>query len=134
MKERNEILALGNGSVMRCIFTASDSFEYGKDYVTNTAMFCGMRDIEIDRYSLNYHRNGYFGIMAYCILARFVLVRDSKGRYAKRSRYMDQKSRDNGNKPDLRRLRRYVRQMLKNDSPRSYEYKVLNRLVRSLGK
>lgn len=134
MENEKAILSLGNGSVMRCIFTASDSFNVGEDYVTNTAIFCGMPDIEIDRYSVNYHRNGYFGIIGAEMIAKFVMIRDNSGRYVKRSRYMDQKSRDNGNKPDLRRLRRYVRQMLKNDKPGSYEYNVIKRLSRSLGK
>lgn len=132
---QKEILALGNGSVMRCIMTQSSAFERGKDYVTNTAIFCGLPDIEIDRYSVNYHRNGYFGIEGCSMYAKFIMIKDSKGRYVKRSRYMDMSaSRNNGKDPDLRRMRRYVRQMLKNDSPRSYEYKVLNRLARSLGK
>lgn len=131
METRKEILALGNGSIMRCIFTASDSFHVGEDYATNTAMFCGLPDIEIDRYSVNYHRNGYFGIEGHCLLAKFVLIRDNSGRYVKRARYLELTSRPSG-KQDKRRLRRYVSQMLKNDNPGSYEHRVINRLYRNL--
>lgn len=127
---------VGGGAVMRCIFTDSYDFEHGKDYVTEGSSFCGYPDVEInDGYSLNYHKNGYYGVEGSRIIAKFIMIKDRKGRYVKRSRYMDMcKSRNNGKIQDMRRLRRYVRQMLKTHGVHEHGYKVLKDLTRNAGK
>lgn len=129
MKNRKQILKLGNGSVMRCTYSDVPDFNVGKTYKTNRAKLFGrMPDIEIDLYSVNYHNSGYFGIEGERMYAKFVVVKDSKGRYTKRDTF---RSTTNG---DMRRLRRYVRHMLKSSVPGSYEYKILKEVTRNAGK
>lgn len=127
---------VGGGAVMRCIMSDAYDFEVRKDYVTENSSFCGYPDVEInDGYSLNYHKHGYYGVEGARVIAKFVMIKDRKGRYVKRSRYMDMmKSRNNGNSPDYRRLRRYVRQMLKTHGVREHGYKALKDLTRNAGK
>lgn len=128
MENRKQILKLGNGSVMRCTYSDVPDFDVGKTYKTNTNIFCGMPDIEINLYSVNYHNSGYFGIEGDRMYAKFVVVKDSKGRYTKRDTF---RSIPNG---DMRRLRRYVRQMLKSSVPGSHDYKILKEVTRNAGK
>lgn len=132
---KKEILKLGKGSVMRCINSDLNCFKVGENYITGKRLFIGNRHIGIGRFIVNYHKNGYFGIDDLSgVIARFVLVKDSKGRYAKHdTKPNPHKDRRNG-KRDARRFRRYARQMLKRDKPGTLEYKVISNLARNVGK
>lgn len=81
-------------------------------------------------FSLNYQRYRYYGVEGASIYAKFIMLKDNKGRYVKHDtqpRHV-QKQRRNG-KADKRRFRRYVRQLMKTQmSP--LERKVFGRLSR----
>lgn len=129
-KELNEHDA---GYVMVCVMSDSQAFEVGKKYVTekSSIKLCGQGCPDINGgWSLNYQRYRYYGVEgATSIYARFIMLKDNKGRYVKHDTRPDPyKERSNG-KRDLRRLRRYVRQLMKTQmSP--IERKVLGRLSR----
>lgn len=129
-KELNEHDA---GYVMVCVMSDSQAFEVGKKYVTekSSIKLCGQGCPDINGgWSLNYQRYRYYGVEgATSIYARFIMLKDNKGRYVKHDTRPDPyKERSNG-KRDLRRFRRYVRQLMKTQmSP--IERKVLGRLSR----
>ena len=122
------------GYVMVCIMSDSQDFEVGKKYVTekSSIKLCGHGCPDINGgWSLNYQRYRYYGVEgATSIYAKFIMLKDNKGRYVKHDtqpRHV-QKQRRNG-KADKRRFRRYVRQLMK--TPMSQlERKVFGRLSR----
>lgn len=129
-KELNEHDA---GYVMVCVMSDSQAFQVGKRYTTekSSIKFCGQGCPDInDGWALNYQRYRYYGVEGTRILAKFVMLKDNKGRYVKHDtqpRHV-QKQRRNG-KADKRRFRRYVRQLMKTQmSP--LERKVFGRLSR----
>lgn len=137
MKTR-EILLNATGATLRCINSDSWAFEIGKDYKTRGAMLAGLPDVEIGAlgFSLNGYKGGFYKVEGSDrTIARFVMIKDGKGRYVKRSRYLDMmRSRKHGNIQDYRRLRRYARQMLKNDAPGSFSWTTIKGLSRNAGK
>lgn len=121
------------GYVMVCIMSDSQDFEVGKKYVTekSSIKLCGDGCPDINGgFSLNYQRYRYYGVEGASIYAKFIMLKDNKGRYVKHDtqpRHV-QKQRRNG-KADKRRFRRYVRQLMK--TPMSQlERKVFGRLSR----
>lgn len=129
-KELNEHDA---GYVMVCVMSDSQAFQVGKRYTTekSSIKLCGQGCPDINGgWSLNYQRYRYYGVEgATSIYARFIMLKDNKGRYVKHDTRTDPyKERSNG-KRDLRRFRRYVRQLMKTQmSP--IERKVFGRLSR----
>nr|DAI80173.1 MAG TPA: hypothetical protein [Caudoviricetes sp.] len=122
------------GYVMVCIMSDVPAFQVGKKYITETSSIKiggqGCPDIN-GGWSLNYQRYRYYGVEGVRgIYAKFVMLKDNKGRYVKhdtQGRHV-QKMRRNG-KTDPRRFRRYVRQLMK--TPMSpFEQRVFGRLVR----
>lgn len=121
------------GYVMVCIMSEIPAFQVGKRYTTEKGSIKlfgdGCPDIN-GGWSLNYQRYRYYGVEGVSIYAKFVMLKDNKGRYVKHDtqpRHV-QKMRRNG-KTDPRRFRRYVRQLMK--TPMSdFERKVFGRLVR----
>ena len=130
-KELNEHDA---GYVMVCVMSDSQAFQVGKRYTTekSSIKLCGQGCPDINGgWALNYQRYRYYGVEgATSIYAKFVMLKDNKGRYVKHDtqpRHV-QKQRRNG-KADKRRFRRYVRQLMKTQmSP--LERKVFGRLSR----
>lgn len=122
------------GYVMVCVMSDSQAFQVGKRYTTekSSIKLCGQGCPDINGgWSLNYQRYRYYGVEgATSIYAKFIMLKDNKGRYVKHDtqpRYV-QKQRRNG-KADKRRFRRYVRQLMKTQmSP--LERKVFGRLSR----
>lgn len=122
-----------SGYVMVCIMSDSQGFQVGKKYVTEKGSIKlggeGCPDIN-GGWALNYQRYRYYGVEGATIYAKFVMLKDNRGRYVKHDtqpRHV-QKFRRNG-KADPRRFRRYVRQLMK--TPMSdFERKVFGRLVR----
>lgn len=129
-KELNEHDA---GYVMVCIMSDSQAFQVGKRYTTekSSIKFCGQGCPDInDGWALNYQRYRYYGVEGTRILAKFVMLKDNKGRYVKHDTLgrNTQKMRRNG-KIDPRRFRRFVHQLMK--TPMSQlERKVFGRLSR----
>lgn len=130
-KELNEHDA---GYVMVCVMSDSQAFEVGKKYVTekSSIKLCGQGCPYINGgWSLNYQRYRYYGVEgAISIYAKFIMLKDNKGRYVKHDTLgrSTQKMRRNG-KIDPRRFRRFVRQLMK--TPMSQlERKVFGRLSR----
>lgn len=129
-KELNEHDA---GYVMVCIMSEIPAFQVGKRYTTEKSSIKlggqGCPDIN-GGFSLNYQRYRYYGVEGASIYAKFIMLKDNKGRYVKHDtqpRHV-QKQRRNG-KADKRRFRRYVRQLMKTQmSP--LERKVFGRLSR----
>lgn len=121
------------GYVMVCIMSEIPSFQVGKRYTTEKGSIQffsqGCPDIG-GGFNLNYQRYRYYGVEGAIIYAKFIMLKDNKGRYVKHDtqpRHV-QKHRRNG-KADLRRFRRYVRQLMKTQmSP--LERKVFGRLSR----
>lgn len=122
------------GYVMVCVMSDSQAFQVGKRYTTekSSIKLCGQGCPDINGgWSLNYQRYRYYGVEgATSIYAKFIMLKDNKGRYVKHDtqpRHV-QKQRRNG-KADKRRFRRYVRQLMK--TPMSpLERKVFGRLSR----
>lgn len=81
-------------------------------------------------FSLNYQRYRYYGVEGASIYAKFIMLKDNKGRYVKHDTLgrNTQKMRRNG-KIDPRRFRRFVRQLMKPQMSQ-LEHKVFGRLVR----
>lgn len=130
-KELNEHDA---GYVMVCVMSDSPTFQVGKRYTTekSSIKLCGQGCPDIGGgFSLNYQRYRYYGVEgATSIYAKFIMLKDNKGRYVKHDTQPRhaQKQRRNG-KADKRRFRRYVRQLMKTQmSP--LERKVFGRLSR----
>ena len=128
-KELNEHDA---GYVMVCVMSDIPAFQVGKRYTTEKCSIkvCGIGCPDIGGgFSLNYQRYRYYGVEGASIYAKFIMLKDNKGRYVKRDTRPDPyKERSNG-KRDLRRFRRYVRQLMKTQmSP--LERKVFGRLSR----
>lgn len=122
-----------SGYVMVCIMSDSQGFQVGKKYVTEKGSIAlggeGCPDIN-GGWALNYQRYRYYGVEGATIYAKFIMLKDNQGRYVKHDtlRTNNQKFRRNG-KNDLRRFRRFVRQLMK--TPMSdFERKVFGRLVR----
>lgn len=121
------------GYVMVCIMSEIPAFQVGKRYTTEKGSIQffsqGCPDIG-GGFNLNYQRYRYYGVEGTSIYAKFVMLKDNKGRYVKHDtqpRHV-QKHRRNG-KADKRRFRRYVRQLMK--APMSQiERKVFGRLSR----
>ena len=121
------------GYVMVCIMSEIPSFQVGKRYTTEKGHIQffsqGCPDIG-GGFNLNYQRYRYYGVEGLSIYAKFIMLKDNKGRYVKHDtqpRHV-QKHRRNG-KTDLRRFRRFVRQLMK--TPMSpLERKVFGRLSR----
>ncbi|QXV83722.1 hypothetical protein bas09_0077 [Changchunvirus paulsarasin] len=120
------------GYVMKCISSNSHNFIVGKHYPTERCTITdynqGCPDIN-GGFALNYQRGKYYGVEGATMIARFIMVKDNKGRYTKRDTCRKLKE-----KQDFRRMRRYIRQMLKTSERGSYEFKILNSLARRLGK
>ena len=123
------------GYVMVCIMSDVPYFQVGKKYVTEKCslkmfgMGWGCPDIG-GGFSLNYQRHRYYGVEGVSIYAKFIMLKDNKGRYVKHDTLGSntRKMRRNG-KIDPRRFRRFVRQLMK--TPMSpFERKVFGRLVR----
>lgn len=129
-KELNEHDA---GYVMVCVMSDSQAFQVGKRYTTekSSIKFCGQGCPDINGgWALNYQRYRYYGVEGTRILAKFVMLKDNKGRYVKHDTLGSntQKMRLKG-KIDPRRFRRFVRQLMK--TPMSpLERKVFGRLSR----
>ena len=134
MRNCKELNEHDSGYVMVCVMSDSQAFEVGKKYVTEkcSIKLCGQGCPDINGgWSLNYQRYRYYGVEgATSIYAKFIMLKDNKGRYVKHDtqpRHV-QKQRRNG-KADKRRFRRYVRQLMKTQmSP--LERKVFGRLSR----
>lgn len=134
MRNCKELNEHDSGYVMVCVMSDSQAFEVGKKYVTekSSIKLCGQGCPDINGgWSLNYQRYRYYGVEgATSIYAKFIMLKDNKGRYVKHDtqpRHV-QKQRRNG-KADKRRFRRYVRQLMK--TPMSdFERKVFGRLSR----
>ena len=129
-KELNEHDA---GYVMVCIMSDIPAFQVGKRYATEKGSIKffsqGCPDIG-GGFSLNYQRYRYYGVEGASIYAKFIMLKDNKGRYVKHDTLGSntQKMRRNG-KIDPRRFRRFVRQLMKAQmSP--LERKVFGRLSR----
>lgn len=134
MRNCKELNEHDSGYVMVCVMSDSQAFQVGKRYTTekSSIKLCGQGCPDINGgWSLNYQRYRYYGVEgATSIYAKFIMLKDNKGRYVKHDtqpRHV-QKQRRNG-KADKRRFRRYVRQLMK--TPMSQlERKVFGRLVR----
>ena len=128
-KELNEHDA---GYVMVCIMSEIPAFHVGKRYATekSSIKLCGQGCPDIGGgFILNYQRYRYYGVEGASIYAKFIMLKDNKGRYVKHDTRPDPyKERSNG-KRDKRRFRRYVRQMMKTPML-DFERKVFGRLVR----
>lgn len=128
-KELNEHDA---GYVMVCIMSEIPAFQVGKRYATekSSIKLCGQGCPDIGGgFILNYQRYRYYGVEGASIYAKFIMLKDNKGRYVKHDTRPDPyKERSNG-KRDKRRFRRYVRQMMKTPML-DFERKVFGRLVR----
>ena len=129
MRNCKELNEHDSGYVMVCIMSDSRGFEVGKKYVTEKGSIMSCPDIN-GGWSLNYQRYRYYGVEGVSVYAKFIMLKDNKGCYVKHDtlRTNNQKFRRNG-KNDLRRFRRFVRQLMK--TPMSdFERKVFGRLVR----
>lgn len=134
MRNCKELNEHDSGYVMVCVMSDSQAFQVGKRYTTekSSIKFCGQGCPDINGgWALNYQRHRYYGVEgATSIYAKFIMLKDNKGRYVKHDtqpRHV-QKQRRNG-KADKRRFRRYVRQLMKTQmSP--LERKVFGRLSR----
>lgn len=121
------------GYVMVCIMSEIPAFQVGKRYATEkcSIKIFGMGCPDIGgSFSLNYQRHRYYGVEGASIYAKFIMLKDNKGRYVKHDTLgrNTQKMRRNG-KTDLRRFRRFVRQLMKTTmSP--LEQRVFGRLSR----
>lgn len=129
-KELNEHDA---GYVMVCVMSEIPAFQVGKRYTTEKCSIkvfgMGCPDIG-GGFSLNYQRYRYYGVEGASIYAKFIMLKDNKGRYVKHDTLggNTQKMRLKG-KIDPRRFRRFVRQLMK--TPMSpLERKVFGRLSR----
>lgn len=134
MRNCKELNEHDSGYVMVCVMSDSQAFEVGKKYVTekSSIKLCGQGCPDINGgWSLNYQRYRYYGVEgATSIYAKFIMLKDNKGRYVKHDTLggNTQKMRRNG-KIDPRRFRRFVRQLMK--TPMSpLERKVFGRLSR----
>lgn len=129
-KELNEHDA---GYVMVCVMSDIPAFQVGKRYATekSSIKLCGQGCPDINGgFSLNYQRYRYYGVEGASIYAKFIMLKDNKGRYVKHDTLGSntQKMRLYG-KIDPRRFRRFVRQLMK--TPMSpLERKVFGRLSR----
>ena len=129
-KELNEHDA---GYVMVCIMSDIPAFKVGKRYTTEKCSIkvfgMGCPDIG-GGFSLNYQRYRYYGVEGASIYAKFIMLKDNKGRYVKHDTLgrNTQKMRRNG-KIDPRRFRRFVRQLMKPQMSQ-LERKVFGRLSR----
>ena len=133
MRNCKELNEHDSGYVMVCIMSEIPAFQVGKRYTTEkcSIKLCGMGFPDINGgWSLNYQRYRYYGVEgATSIYAKFIMLKDNKGRYVKHDTRPDpDKERRNG-KRDKRRFRRFVRQLMKAQmSP--LERKVFGRLSR----
>lgn len=121
------------GYVMVCVMSEIPAFQVGKRYTTEKCSIkvfgMGCPDIG-GGFSLNYQRYRYYGVEGTSIYAKFIMLKDNKGRYVKHDTLGSntQKMRLKG-KIDPRRFRRFVRQLMK--TPMSpLERKVFGRLSR----
>lgn len=121
------------GYVMVCVMSDIPAFQVGKRYATEKGSIKffsqGCPDIG-GGFNLNYQRYRYYGVEGTSIYAKFIMLKDNKGRYVKHDTLggNTQKMRLKG-KIDPRRLRRFVRQLMK--TPMSpLERKVFGRLSR----
>lgn len=121
------------GYVMVCIMSEIPAFQVGKRYTTEKGSIQffsqGCPDIG-GGFNLNYQRYRYYGVEGTSIYAKFIMLKDNKGRYVKHDTLGSntQKMRLKG-KIDPRRFRRFVRQLMK--TPMSQlERKVFGRLSR----
>lgn len=133
MRNQKKLTTHDGGYVMLCVYSDSFDFQVGKKYITEKGSIefigdDGCPDIN-GGYSLNYQRYKYYGVEGSRVLAKFIMLKDNKGRYVKHDTRPDPyKERRNG-KRDKRRFRRYVRQMTK--FPMSdFERKVLGDMAR----
>lgn len=134
MRNTKHLTAKDAGYVMLCVMSDSEAFQVGKKYTTERGSIffddeASCPDIN-GGFSLNYQRYRYYGVEGCRIYAKFIMLKDNKGRYVKHDtqKRHETKSRRNG-KTDPRRFRRYVRQMMK--TPMSeFERKIFGRLVR----
>lgn len=118
------------GATLRCINSDGHGFEVGKDYKVRGGSFFGMIDALIGKndFSLNGFSGGYYKVEGEeRVIARFKMIKDSKGRYVKRARILSIFSNEN------RRTRRMARQALK-VSGNGVERKVLKGIARNDGK
>lgn len=133
MRNYKELNEHDSGYVMVCVMSDSQAFQVGKRYTTekSSIKFCGQGCPDINGgWALNYQRYRYYGIEGTRILAKFIMLKDNKGRYVKHDTLgrNTQKMRRNG-KIDPRRFRRFVRQLMK--TPMSpLERNVFGRLSR----
>lgn len=121
------------GYVMVCVMSEIPAFQVGKRYTTEKGSIQffsqGCPDIG-GGFNLNYQRYRYYGVEGTSIYAKFIMLKDNKGRYVKHDTLGSntQKMRLKG-KIDPRRFRRFVRQLMK--TPMSQlERKVFGRLSR----
>lgn len=134
MRNTKHLNARDAGYVMVCTFSDSPAFVVGKKYITERGSIFIDEDVSCPDinggYSLNYQRYRYYGVEGCKVYAKFIMLKDNKGRYVKHDTQGRHtiKSRRNG-KTDPRRFRRYVRQLMK--TPMSpFERHVFGRLVR----
>lgn len=133
MRNYKELNEHDSGYVMVCIMSEIPAFQVGKRYITEKGSIKlfgdGCPDIG-GGFSLNYQRYRYYGVEGASIYAKFIMLKDNKGRYVKHDTLGSntQKMRLKG-KIDPRRFRRFVRQLMK--TPMSQlERKVFGRLSR----
>lgn len=133
MRNCKELNEHDSGYVMVCIMSEIPAFQVGKRYITEKGSIKlfgdGCPDIG-GGFSLNYQRYRYYGVEGASIYAKFIMLKDNKGRYVKHDTLGSntQKMRLKG-KIDPRRFRRFVRQLMK--TPMSQlERKVFGRLSR----
>lgn len=133
MRNCKELNEHDSGYVMVCVMSEIPAFQVGKRYTTekSSIKLCGQGCPDINGgFSLNYQRYRYYGVEGASIYAKFIMLKDNKGRYVKHDtlgRHI-QKMRRNG-KIDPRRFRRFVRQLMKPQMSK-LEHKVFGRLSR----
>lgn len=133
MRNCKELNVHDSGYVMVCIMSEIPAFQVGKRYTTEKCSIkvfgMGCPDIG-GGFSLNYQRYRYYGVEGASIYAKFIMLKDNKGRYVKHDTLgrNTQKMRRNG-KIDPRRFRRFVRQLMKPQMSQ-LERKVFGRLSR----
>lgn len=133
MRNRKILNEHDAGYVMVCIMSEIPAFQVGKRYTTEKGSIQffsqGCPDIG-GGFNLNYQRYRHYGVEGTSIYAKFIMLKDNKGRYVKHDTLGSntQKMRLKG-KIDPRRFRRFVRQLMK--TPMSQlERKVFGRLSR----
>lgn len=115
MRNTKRLNARDAGYVMVCTFSDTPGFVVGKKYITERGSIfidseASCPDIN-GGYSLNYQRYRWYGVEGCRLYAKFIMLKDNKGRYVKHDTRPKVKQRRKG--ADKRSFRRYVRQTMK---------------------